>query len=437
MKRIALPVLFTFLVALAYGQDLKKANSLIGDKKYDQAKTQIDGILAKDPNNSEALYLKSKVYGLMADNPQMRSQLSGDPYGEAYEAFKKAIADSNNPKVTLLVIKDNYQPIFDIYSGYYGEGAKEFNDAAAKSDTAAFATAMNLFMKAEAVGQYIRENKWASIGKIDTTLALNIAKAALNAKRAATAKVYFMKIADAHIKGLKDSADQSYELPYQWLALDYKEAKDSANMVKYATIGSELFPKDDYFDLVQMDFYRENNDHDQLFKKYESLITRNPDSIKNHLNYATEIFSYIYNSDEGTVISNKESLLNTLQTQLEKVHTLDPNNASGNLLYAQYYYNHGIVALENAQKIKGAKLTPDQQKQKTDLTDKGKEFLKQAIPYAEKSMSILEPGFKKEERSKYKSSVNLLENIYQSLGEKDKLKVYMDKYDQADAKFVN
>lgn len=437
MKRIALPVLFTFLVAFTYGQDIKKANSLIGDKKYDQAKVQINGILAKDPNNSEALYLKSKVYGLMADDPQLRSQMTGDPYGEAFDAFKKAIADSSNPKVTLLVIKDNYQPIFDIYSGYYGEGAKAFNDAAAKSDTAGFADAMNLFMKAETVGQYIAENKWAAIGKIDTTLVLNIAKAALNAKRDATAKEYFKKIADAHIKGLKDSADQSYELPYQWLTLDYKEAKDSANMVKYATLGSELFPNDDYFDLVQMDFYRENNDHDQLFKKYETLITRNPDSVRYHLNYATEIFSYLYNSDEGTVIDNKEALLNTLQTQLEKVHSLEPENASGNLLYAQYYYNQGIVTLENAQKIKGAKLTLDQQKQKTDLTEKGKEFLKQAIPYAEKSMNILEVGFKKAERSKYKSSVNLLENIYQSLGDKEKLKMYLDKYDQADAKFVN
>jgi hypothetical protein len=30
-----------------------------------------------------------------------------------------------------------------------------------------------------------------------------------------------------------------------------------------------------------------------------------------------------------------------------------------------------------------------------------------------------------------------LENIYQSLGDKDKLKAYQDKYDGADAKFVN
>jgi Tfp pilus assembly protein PilF len=145
----------------------------------------------------------------------------------------------------------------------------------------------------------------------------------------------------------------------------------------------------------------------------------------------------LYNSDEGVVISNKEELLNTLKAQLDKAIALEPNNSGVNLLYAQYYYNQGIVTMEEAAKIKGAKLTPDQQKNKTDLNTAGQNYLKQAIPYAEKAMSILEEGYKKAEKSKYKSVVNLLQNIYQSIGDKTKLKFYQDKYDQADAKFVS
>ena len=106
-------------------------------------------------------------------------------------------------------------------------------------------------------------------------------------------------------------------------------------------------------------------------------------------------------------------------------------------MYAQFYYNKGITTLEDAAKIKGAKLTPDQTKQKKDLSDQGDAFLKQAIPYAEKAMSSLEQGYKKAEKSRYKSVVNLLQNIYQSLGDKSHLKEYQDKYDQADTKFVN
>lgn len=437
MKRIVLPVLFTFLVTLTFGQDMKKVNSYLNDKKLDKAKTEIEAALAKNPSNTEALYLKSKLFSLMAANDEFKSQLPADHYAEAFEAFKEAIKDSANPKITLMVVKDNYAPIFDVYSGYYGEAANAFNDAAAKSDTAGFAKAMNLFMKADEVGHYLSENKWATIGEVDTTLVLNIAKAALNAKRDNMAREYFKKLADAHIKGLKDSADASYELPYQWLTLDYKEAGDSANMVKYGTIGKQLFPDDDYFDFVQMDYYREKGNHSALFKKYEEITDRHPDSLRYHLNFATEIFSYIYNSDEGTVIENKESLLDKLQSQLEKANKLDPANSSVNLLYAQYYYNKGILALEDAQKIRGAKLTPEQTKQKSDLGDSGKDFLTKAVPYAEKASTTLEEGFKKDERSKYKSAINLLQNIYQSLGDKDKLKVYQDKYDTADAKFVN
>lgn len=443
MKRIVLPVLFTFLVTVTFAQDLKKATSYVNDKKYEQAKTEIDGILAKDPANSEALYLKSKVYTLMADSSAYKSLFTGDPYNEAFEAFRKAMADSGNPKVTLMVVKDNYSPIFGIYSGYYGEAAAAFNDAAQsnnKPDTVGFSKAMDLFIKANDVGQYIASNKWAKIGKVDTTLVLNIAKAALNAKKTDSARKYFKEIADAHITGLhneKNTPDPSFELPYQWLTLDYKEAGDSVNMVKYADLGQQLYPNDDYFTFVQMDYFRQKEDHDALFKKYQELTTKNPDSLRYHLNYATEIFSYLFSSPDGTVINNKDQLLSTLQAQLDKAIALEPNNGSVNLLYAQYYYNQGIFVLEDAGKIKGAKLTADQTKQKTDLNTKGEGFLKKAIPYAEKALSSFGEGTKKSEKSRYKSAANLLENIYQSLGDKTNLKKYQDLYDGAEAKFVN
>ncbi|HUZ58431.1 MAG TPA: hypothetical protein VMU83_06595 [Hanamia sp.] len=440
MKRIVLPILFTFLVILTFGQDIKKATSLINDKKYDEAKTQIDGILAKDPNNAEALYLNSKVLVLMANQEADKGGITGDPYGEAFTDFKKAMLDTTDPKLTLMVIKDNYQPIFGVYSGFFAEGAKAFNDAAPKGDTAGFAKAMNLFIKADEVGKYLAKNKWARIGDVDTTLVLNIAKAALNAKRNDVARKYFEEIADAHIKGLhnaKDTAEPAYELPYQWLTLDFKQKGDSVNMIKYATIGKELYPNDDYFDFVEMDYYREKDDKPALFKKYDELTAKHPDSLVYHLNYATEIFSYVFNSDPSTVISNEDALLTTLKDQLEKAHSIDPHNSSVNLLYSQYYYNNGIIVLQNAQKIRGAKLTPDQQKQKKDLNDQGKTDLQQAIPYAEAAMNDLQVGYKSSEKSKYKSAVNLLENIYQSLGDNANLKKYQDLYDGADAKFVN
>ena len=60
-----------------------------------------------------------------------------------------------------------------------------------------------------------------------------------------------------------------------------------------------------------------------------------------------------------------------------------------------------------------------------------------AIPYGEKALSTLEASYKKADKSRYKSIVDLMQKIYQSMNQNDKVKLYQDKYDAADSKFVN
>ena len=439
MKKIVLPVLLTFVITLTFGQDLKKAKSFLEDKQLDKAKTQIDGYLAKKPDDAEGNYIKSKIYESIASDStnQYKSLVTGDARAEAVEAFKKAVADSNDLKLKLLVMKDNYQPIFDVYQGYYADAAKAFNDAANAQSKPGFVTAMTLFIKANNAGQYIASNKWANIGQVDTTLVLNIGKAALNAGKEYddTAVVYFSKLADASIKGMSSGNEAGYEIPYQWLTLHYKDAKDEANMLKYAALGKQLFPKEGYFNFVLMDYFRDKKDFPNLFKQYDELVTKSPDSIHYHFSYANEIFGYLYNSDEGVVVNDKENLLKTLKSELDKAIALDPNDVNTNWLYAQYYYNLGVSDRDEALKIKGTK--PEDVKKKADINAQAKTNFTTAVPYGEKAISQLEAGNKKSDRSKYKSINNLMQNIYQSLEQKDKLKIYQDKYDQAETKFVN
>ena len=437
MKKIVLPILFTCLVTLAFGQDLKKAKSYLDNKQLDKAKTEIDGFLAKKPDDAEASYLKAKIYEKIASDTtnQFKSLVTGDPRVEALKAFKVAIADSNNLKLKLVIMKDNYQPVFDIYSGYYEDAAKTFNEAAGSQSKAKFAEAMNLFIDADNVGQYISKSGWANIGKVDTTLVLNIGKAALNAGKDVEAQKYFEELANAKIKGTHNGDDGGFVIPYQWLTLHFKDAKDEANMLKYAALGKELFPADDYFDFVLMDYYREKKDYPSLFKKYGELTTKHPDSIHYHFNYANEIFGYLYNSEDGVVVNDKENLLNTLHQELEKAHTISPNDVNTNWLYSQYFYNLGIETRDQALKIKGTK--PEDLKKKADLNATAKTNFTSAIPYAEKAITQLETTYNKADKSKFKSIDNLMQNIYQSLEQKDKLKFYQDKYDQADARFVN
>ena len=439
MKKLIFSVLFTCVVTVIFGQDLKKVRSYLDAKQLDKAKAEVDAYVAKSPSDAEGYYMKAKIYEQIArsDSGQSKSQEASDARQQAFDAFVKAMADTTNPKITLLALKDQYAPIFNLYTGYYEAGAAAFNAAAPAGDKAGFANAMDLFIKANVVGQYVAAKKWSTIPEVDTTLVLNIGKAALNAGKTDTAKIYFLKLADAGISGTKEggASNAAFELPYQWLTLHYKEAKDEANMMKYANLGKKFFPNEDYFDLVLIDYYRDKKDNAALFAKYDELVGRRPDSLMYHFNYANDIFGYLYNGDAGVVVNNKEALMKTLGEQVEKAHTLNPNDVVTNWLYAQYYYNKGIDTRDSALKIKSTK--PDDVKKKADLTAESKANFNKAIPYADKAMSTLEASNKKSDKSKYKSIADLMQKIYQSLNQNDKVKLYQDKYDAADSKFAN
>ena len=124
------------------------------------------------------------------------------------------------------------------------------------------------------VGRYIFSKKWA-LSELDTQLVLTIGKAAINAGKKDEAVIYLKRLADANITGT--AADKlSYMLPYQWLSFYYKDNKDEANFMKYTELGKKFFPKDDYYDALMLDYYRDKKDYDALFKKYDEIVTSVP-----------------------------------------------------------------------------------------------------------------------------------------------------------------
>lgn len=432
MKNVMLVGLFSLLISGLFAQDLKKIKTYLDAKQLDKAKTEVDAYTEKNPNNPEGLYYKGKIYGSIAANDQFKS-LAPDGRAVAFEAFKKAIDADKDNKLMLLMVQDQYKPIFDLYSGYYDAAIGEFNGAASSKNKADFETSMNNFIKANEVGNYIYSKKWA-LSEIDTPLVLNIGKAAINAGNQEQAVQAFKKLADANITRTKDD-NAGYSLPYQWLAGYYRDTKDDANFLKYIELGKKNFPNDDYFDAVMIDYYRAKKDRENLFKAYGEIVNKYPDSVLYHFTYANEMFNYVYNSDAGTKIDNKDELLKTVGVELDKAYKLDANSINTNWLYGQYYFNSGIDLKEKANNIKGTK--PEDVKTKADLNTQAKALFIKAAPYGEKALAGLEEGYKKSERSRYKSVADLMQRIYNSLNQADKVKVYQDKYDTADTKFVN
>ena len=433
MKKILLSVSF-LLITLSgiFAQDAKKIKTYLDAKQYDKAKIEVDAAIAKNPNDPIALYYKSKVYAEFAADPAFKVSVP-DAREQALEAFKKAVDTDKDNKVLLVLVQDRYKPIFDLYTGYYDAGAAAFNSGSTSGNKADFDQSLTLFKNSDMVGRYIYSKKWA-LSELDTQLVLTIGKAAINAGKKEEAVTYLKKLADANITGTANDKN-SYQLPYQWLSFYYKDAKDEANFLKYIALGKKNYPKDDYYDAVLLDYYRDKKDYDALFKKYDEIVATYPDSVQYHFNYANEAFIYVYNSDAGTKINNKEPLLKKIGTELQKVLSTKPNDVNTNWLFGQYYFNAGIDIKEQASAIKGNK--PEDIKKKADLNAQAKDIFTKAIPYADKALATLEASNKKSDKSKYKSIVDLMQRIYTSLYQADKVKLYQGKYDTADAKFVN
>jgi hypothetical protein len=429
MKKILLTgSSFLIMLSALFAQDAKKVKAYLEAKQYDKAKAEVDAAIAKNPSDPLALYYKSKVYAELPSDPAFKVSVP-DAREQAFDAFKKAIETDKDNKVYLALTQDRYKPIFDLYTGYYDAGAAAFNNGT-KAD---FEQALTLFKNSDMVGRYIYSKKWA-LSELDTQLVLTIGKAAINAGKKDEAILWLKKLADANITGTANDKT-SYQLPYQWLSFYYRDAKDDANFLKYLALGKKNFPKDDYYDAVLLDYYRDKKDWDALFKKYDEMVVTYPDSVQYHFNYANEAFIYVYNSDAGTKINNRETLLKNVETQLQKVLSVKTNDLNTNWLLGQYYYNVGIDMKEAATAIKGTK--PEDIKKKADLNAQAKDNFNKAIPFADKALAILEGSNKKSDKSKYKSIVDLMQRIYSSLNQPDKVKIYQGKYDTADAKFVN
>ena len=443
MKKVIFTGLFLLVTSCLFAQDLKKAKSYYDKKELDKAKTEIDALLVKSPNDPQGLYLKSKIYGSIASTEQFKS-LSPNARMEAFEAFKKAISVDKGNLLLIDLNKDQYKPIFDLYSGYYDAGIASFNLGAA-GNKAEFENSYNNFVNANKVGSYIYSNKWA-LSELDTNLVLIIAKAALNAGNKEQTELYFKKLADAKVVATKDD-NESYVLPYQWLTGYYYDlaVRDTVETVKklhtdllfkYAALGKQYFPKEDYFDAVLLDYYRDKKENTALFKKYEEMIVQFPDSMQYHFNYANDVFSYVYGQGEGKAVENKEGLLRVVGVELNKAVFLRPNDVNTNWLLGQYYLNMGIDVKEKALAIKGTK--PEDVKAKADFNAQSKDIFNKAIPYTEKALKLLEDGgYKKSNKSKYKSIADLMQRIYRNLNQADKIKLYQDRYDKADALFIN
>jgi tetratricopeptide (TPR) repeat protein len=416
-------VLAAFAVSGVMGQTVKKTKDLITQGNWVEAKASIDATLQnpklKKDETAEAWYLKGKVYSALVSQPATKAAAPADARTQAFEAIKKAVElDKTQSQVWLTM--DQFAPMFNLYTG-------NFEDAAGMYNEEKYADALREFENTGVYGDYIFGQGWG-LYKLDTTLTYYTALAALNAKDEEKAMKYFTKLADAKVSA------PEHATVYRALAKYYYDKKDEANMLKYINLGRQIYPNDDYLPLLELDYIRDKGDRDLLMKKFDEVVTANPNNFDVTFEYANELFSETHVSDISKKPANYDAQCKKIEELYTKAASLRPENMDVHLSLGKHYYNMALLKEEESRAIKSS--APDGAAKKASLAADVVAICEKSIPPLEIVFNEYDPQpkLKTHDRSNYKSASSLLQYAYDKKKDKAKADFYQKKYDEADKK---
>jgi len=412
MKKF-LPVLALISFALTAGaQNTNDIRKMINDKKFDQAKEAIDQFMAKpkNENSAEGWYLKGRTYNSISNEATTPLAQKYQLKVDAFDALKKS--QLLDPKETMLKL-EQYISYLDLYYGLYDVGGNQFN-------TKNFQDSYNAFKKALEVEDYIRSKGYTyngvTIPSFDTSLVMNIAIAANQAKNFPEAVQYYSKITDANIGG--PNAKDAYE----YLVDYYSRKGDNANLFPLIKKARALYPDDNFWNEVELDQIQKSGDDQALFKKYEELIASEPKNFPLAYNYAVELYNRIWGrgNDKSADTSMKSKLTNVLK------HAIDNDSGiEATMLMTNHLYNEASDITNAAALIKSTK--PADVKKKNELRAEGNKKMDETIQYADKVIAYYKPRvaeLKPGQMANYKIVLSYLADIYSLKGDAKKSAEY-------------
>jgi hypothetical protein len=322
-------------------QDLKKVQTAVLLKQWENAKVEVDKAMADPKQNTkpEAIYWKARVYSAIAADAQLRTKYPSS-LKDADEALQKYIAVDP----AFAQVKDKgADPFFDVYSTSYSTGVKLFNDK--KWDEAATS-----FTNAVKYSDLIFQNKWANSGiPFDTTSILYLAYSYQNGQKPDEAAKTYGRLADAKVAG------ESYIDLYKFLAAHYTATKNEALFQKYVGIGKELYPKYAW-DEFEIDYMDQNLTLAQKTALYDKESAAGTLSELKLLQFG-DIFVSLKNKEKG--LDSAQLLMYSLKAAdaYKKAFAKNPQNAiaayNTGIIYYNIYGEYDDVYASNIRAMQG------------------------------------------------------------------------------------
>lgn len=284
MKKLLFVSLFAASVQLAAAQDMKKVESNFLLNRVEDAKTEIEKVVA-DPKNAakpEVLYWKAKIYAAVYKDAKLSEKFPSMDQ-DVKDAMQKYIAA--DPAFAVAKAK-GADLFFDVYGTSFQKGVKLFNEKK-WSDAAGY------FETAIAYIDEIIKNKWTNSNiAFDTTALLYTGYSLQNANKLEGASKYYGKLADNKVKG------EGYIEVYRFLVVYYTNTNNKAQFDKYLALAKEVYPKEMPWDEFEMDFIDKNYDLAKKSAMYDKDDAAGTMTEKQYLQFG-DLFVNVKNKEKG------------------------------------------------------------------------------------------------------------------------------------------
>lgn len=434
MKKIVVLSLLALSFQITRAQDYKKVENTTLLGRFEDAKTELDKVMA-DPKAQEKPdgYLwKAKIYGAFNADAKLQAKYP-DAYKIADEAFTKYL--ELDPALKFLKEKNHLDAATNLYSSAYKDGVRTFN-------TKVWDSAANYFKYAVKYSDILFSNKLLkSEAPFDTTSILYAGYASQNAQKVDDAVKYYSRLIDANI------TEANFIELYKYVLLQHIKKNNKPDFDKYLPLARKAYPKEAWDD-YEAEFVNKNYSLAQKVAAYEKEVAAGTMTGAKYLQYA-DVFANVTkeekeNMDSLTQVSYQFKALEAYKKACE----LDPKDGISHFNAGIIYYNlYGVYEdrmLENRRALKDAvaahvvekdpkKKVAAEAKYKeqidalkklnTDIDKPMTEMADGCINYIEKSYTILKdvPNLdngkdltdkEKVERNCLRKSVDFLANMY-------------------------
>lgn len=397
MKTVLVAVFTLTLSCITHAQQLDEATRLMLLSKYEDAKKEIDKVLAdpKTKESPEAYLLKANIYGEIFFDSLLRAKYpnAGD---QAYNALTQYAG--KDPSLKLFRAGNGMRPLSILYSVRFNEGRKLFSQS--KWDEA-----LKNFAVAEDLGDFIAKNGLGtSRQNIDTFAVIYAGYAAQNARNTERALYYYRKFAAEKIGG------QEFIEVYRYLLNAAMSEKNADAFAKYLALVRTLYPAEKVlWNAYEFEYTSKTDGLVQMLGKYKTADKAGNLSATEYVSYA-EYFAGVPAEELNKLASADRFGIKTMAAEaFGKAFTLEKKGLyafnAGVLLYQQY------STLEDQLTAAGG---ADAQSRRKTIVEQQRPMVDKSVQWLEKAYQILKSkaGRDQVETSALSRSVDLLANLY-------------------------